>query len=119
MAIKPITETLLKIAGGELVAKASEQLNEVVNAVDNLGGSGTVTIKLTIKQTKAGVVMVNGKSTFTKPENPMDSLMFVTPEGNLEDENPNNRVKDVKVIEDKGNLVSMVPLRKEDVVDVY
>lgn len=50
MAIKPITETLLKIAGGELVAKASEQLNEVVNAVDNLGGSGTVTIKLTINR---------------------------------------------------------------------
>lgn len=119
MAIKPITETLLKIAGGELVAKASEQLNEVVNAVDNLGGSGTVTIKLTIKQTKAGVVMVNGKSTFTKPENPMDSLMFVTPEGNLEDENPNNRVTDVKVIEDKGSLISLVPVQEKEAVSIY
>nr|DAW64236.1 MAG TPA: hypothetical protein [Caudoviricetes sp.] len=63
--------------------------------------------------------MVNGKSTFTKPENPMDSLMFVTPEGNLEDENPNNRVKDVKVIEDKGNLVSLVPAQEKEAVSIY
>ena len=49
----------------------------------------------------------------------MDSLMFVTPEGNLEDENPNNRVTNVKVIEDKGGLVSLVPVQEKEAVSIY
>lgn len=101
MSVRPITDVLRQIAGGEFINKASDMMNELVKAVDDSGKQGSITLKITVKKaTKSGAMTVTGKSTLTKPlEDPMEVLLFATPEGNLTADNPNQQKLDLKKVE--------------------
>lgn len=85
MAIKPITETLQHVRGGMLIIEASEQLAEVVRAVETTGKAGEITIKLQVKKlSRSGALEIIDKLTSKVPqEAPLTTMLYPTPEGNL------------------------------------
>lgn len=101
MSVRPITDTLRQIAGGEFIDKSSDMMAELVRAVDEQGGQGSITLKITVKRATAnGAMTVTGKATLSKPaEAPMEALLFVTPEGNLVPDNPNQQKLNLKTVD--------------------
>ncbi len=95
-----ITETMNSIGRGSFLAKATVELQELVRLVNDTGKAGTLTLTITVKQaSSSGAMTISGKSTLKKPpEEPMETLLFATPEGNLVADNPNQRKLDLKVI---------------------
>lgn len=86
---RPITDTLRHIEGGCFMDSASEQLAELVQAVESTGKAGSITLKIDLRRATAGALAVKGKITVKKPESaPMEALLFPTPEGNLLTEDP-------------------------------
>lgn len=75
MSVRPITDTLRQIAGGEFIDKSSDMMAELVRAVDEQGGQGSITLKITVKRaTASGAMTVTGKATLSKPaEAPMEA----------------------------------------------
>lgn len=98
--IRPITDTLRHIGGGTLIDEASDKLATLVAAVDSQGGTGKITIELSIKKaTRGGAMHLTGQVKVTKPkELPMEALMFATPEGNLVADDPNQMKLDLKTV---------------------
>ena len=75
MSVRPITDTLRHIGGGVFIDTASDKLAELVAAVDS-----------------------TGKVKITKPaEEPMEAMLFATPEGNLVADDPHQQKLDLKV----------------------
>lgn len=101
MSVRPITDVLRQIAGGSMLDHASDQFAELVRAIDTNGGSGKVTVELTVKKaSRAGAMLVTGKSTLKKPaDDPMEALLFATPEGNLVADDPRQQKLDLKQVE--------------------
>ncbi|KIP13414.1 hypothetical protein KY49_686 [Burkholderia sp. MSHR3999] len=101
MSVRPITDTLRQIAGGHLLDTASDQLADLVRVVDSNGGSGKLTIELTVKKaTRGGAMLVTGKSTLKKPaDEPLEAMLFATPEGNLITDDPRQQKLDLKRVE--------------------
>lgn len=99
MAIKPITETLRHIRGGQLIDEASELLAQVVKAVETTGKSGELIIKLQVKRlSRSGALEVVDKVTHKVPtESPITTMMYPTPEGNLITEDPRQQKLDLKI----------------------
>lgn len=100
MAIKPITEMLQHVRGGMLLVEASDQLAEVVKAVESTGKSGEVTIKLQIKKlSRSGALEIIDKLTYKVPaESPLTTMMYPTPEGNLLTQDPRQQKLDLKAV---------------------
>lgn len=101
MSVRPITDTLRQIAGGSLLDRSSEQFAELVRAIDENGGSGKLLIELTIKKaSRGGAMLVTGKSTLKKPaDEPMEAMLFATPEGNLVADDPRQQKLDLKRVD--------------------
>ncbi|MFP3564736.1 hypothetical protein [Paraburkholderia sp. SIMBA_030] len=101
MSVRPITDTLRQIAGGMLLDHAGEQFAELVRAIDANGGTGKLTIELTVKKaSRGGAMLVTGKSTSKKPaDEPMEAMLFATPEGNLVADDPRQAKLDLKRVE--------------------
>lgn len=101
MSVRPITDTLRQIAGGTLIDHSSEQFAELVRAIDESGGTGKITIELTVKKaSRGGAMLVTGKSTLKKPaDEPMEAMLFATPEGNLVADDPRQQKLDLKRID--------------------
>ncbi|MFT3758466.1 hypothetical protein [Thauera sp.] len=99
MAARPITDTLRHIGGGIFIDIASDKMNELVNAVSDSGKSGKLTLDITVKKaTRGGAMHITGKVTMKKPaEEPMEAMLFATPEGNLVADDPNQTKLDLKV----------------------
>lgn len=97
---RPITDTLRHIGGGVFIDTASEKLAELVAAVDSSGKPGKITMDITVKKaTRGGAMHVTGKLRVTKPaEEPMEAMLFATPEGNLVVEDPHQQKLDLKQI---------------------
>lgn len=89
--IRPITDTLRQIGGGALIDEASDKLAALVTAIGESGGTGKLTLELSIKKaTRGGAMHITGAIKMTKPKDlPMEALMFATPEGNLVVDDPN------------------------------
>lgn len=99
MAARPITDTLRLIDGGVFVDIASDKLNDLVKAVDETGKTGTLTIKLDLKRAREGAVNITPTVVAKLPEKKADpSLLWVTVEGNLTLENPNQQRLDLRPV---------------------
>ena len=98
--IRPITDTLRHIGGGVFIDTASDKLAELVAAVDQSGKSGKITLDITVKKaTRGGAMLLSGKVRMTKPaDEPLEAMLFATPEGNLVTEDPNQKTLDLKVV---------------------
>ena len=99
MSARQITDTLRHIGGGALLDAASDKLAELVAAVDSTGKTGSITLTITVKKaTRGGAMLLAGKVKLTRPpEEPMEAMLFATPEGNLIAEDPHQKKLDLKV----------------------
>lgn len=92
--IRPITDTLRHIGGGVFVDTASDKLAELVSAVDSTGKAGRLDLTITVKKaSRGGAMLLVGKVRLTKPaEEPMEAMLFATPEGNLVVDDPHQQI---------------------------
>lgn len=90
MSARPITDTLRHIGGGVFIDTASDKLAELVASVDATGKAGRIDLTINVKKaTRGGAMHISGKVKLTKPaEEPMEALLFATPEGNLVADDP-------------------------------
>ena len=99
MAVRPITDTLRYLQGGSFIDMASEQLAELVSAVDATGKGGKITLEISVRKMSKGACGVRGKIKLSKPmEAPDDTLMFPTPEGNLLTQDPRQQSLELKEV---------------------
>ena len=96
--------TLNQLLHGATSEELSENLSNCVEAVRNTGKQATLTLKLTVKPIGQGTGQyeIRDKITAAIPE--LDrgmTLMFGTPEGNLEREDPRQKNLELKAVEDK------------------
>lgn len=101
MATRPITDTLRHIGGGVFIDTASDKMAELVNAVDSTGKAGKLTLEVKVKKaTRGGAMHITGTMKLTKPaEEPMEAMLFATPEGNLVTDDPHQQKLDLKSVE--------------------
>jgi len=101
MSIRPITDTLRQLQGGQFIDECSEQLAALVKGVDETGKAGKLTITLALKKS-AGAIAIEAEVKAKTPEQRPDSdLLWPTVEGNLSVDNPNQRKLDLRVAEPK------------------
>jgi len=98
--IRPITDTLRHIGGGVFVDVASDKLAELVNAVDSTGKAGRLDLTITVKKaSRGGAMLLVGQVKLKKPpEDPMETMLFATPEGNLVVDDPHQQRLDLKTV---------------------
>lgn len=99
MGARPITDTLRHIGGGVFIDLASDKMNELVTAVSESGKAGKLTLEVSVKKaTRGGAMHITGKLSLKKPaEEPMEAMLFATPEGNLVADDPKQTKLDLKV----------------------
>ncbi|WP_169294637.1 hypothetical protein [Advenella sp. EE-W14] len=100
MAQIPFEQTIQRIRSGMLCLEATEQLAQVVKAVEETGKPGELNIKITIKRLgRSGALDISDKVTSKVPkEQPITTMMFVSPEGNLLTEDPRQSKLDLKTV---------------------
>ena len=98
--IRPITDTLRHIGGGVFIDIASDKLAELVAAVDATGKSGSIDLKIKMKKaTRGGAMHITGTVKLNKPaEEPMEAMLFATPDGNLPVDDPNQQKLDLRSV---------------------
>ena len=130
----PFSEQVKMIRGGELDAELSEKLAECVTAVDQQGGTATLTLKITVKRSgqNSGYFKVAASAETKLPKvEPMESILYGTQDGTLWEDNPKQtrlfdtvqRIgEDVRETVEKigGRIVRPVEVTREttDVVEV-
>ena len=79
---------------------ASDKLAELVAAVDSSGKSGRIDLSINVKKaTRGGAMILTGKVKVTKPaDEPMEAMLFATPEGNLVADDPHQQKLDLKSV---------------------
>lgn len=100
LGTRPITDTIRHIGGGVFIDTASEKLKELVAAVDASGKPGKINLAITIKKTtRGGAMHVSGTVSVTKPpEEPLECMLFATPEGNLVADDPKQTKLDLRSV---------------------
>ena len=100
MSTRPITDTLRHIGGGTFIDMASDKMNELVAAVDASGKTGKLTMEIKVKKaTRGGAMHITGTLRLTKPaEEPMEAMLFATPEGNLVADDPHQKTLELKPV---------------------
>lgn len=117
MAIKPITETLRHVRGGQMIDEASDMLAEVVRAVETTGKAGELVIRLQVKKlSRSGALEIIDKVTHKVPsEAPLTTMMFPTPEGNLITDDPRQHKLDLRTVRIAGAAdVTPINTKEED-----
>jgi hypothetical protein len=101
MSVRPITDVLRHISRGALIDHASDQFADLVRTIDANGGTGKLTLELNVKKaSRGGAMLVTGKSTLKKPaDEPMEAMLFATPEGNLVADDPRQQKLDLKRVD--------------------
>lgn len=86
---RPFTDTLGALRFGTLNEDLSKSLNELVQACSSTGKTGELTLKIKLKPGKGGQIEVFDDIKLNAPkEERGSSIMFATPEGNLQREDP-------------------------------
>jgi len=86
---RPFTDTLNALRFGTLNDDLSTALNDLVTACSNTGKVGELTLKIKLKPGKGGQIEVFDDIKVNAPkEERGSSIMFATPEGNLQREDP-------------------------------
>lgn len=89
MAIRPFTDLLVTLRYGELLEELSQALNDLTNACAETGSKGALTLTLKLRPSKGGAIEISDEVKVKKPSFERGStLMFPTPEGNLQREDP-------------------------------
>lgn len=104
-----IIETIRRIGGGAFLAQLNDELAELVKKVDASDKNGALTLTIGVKKaTKSGAMTIVGKSTLKNPpEEPMEALLFATPDGNLVPDNPHQQKLDLKVVSNPKAKIAM------------
>lgn len=86
---RPFTDTLGQLRFGTLNDDLSAALNELVTACSNTGKVGELKLSIKLKPGKGGQIEVFDDIQVKAPkEERGSSIMFATPEGNLQREDP-------------------------------
>ena len=86
---RPFTDTLNALRYGTLNDDLSTALNELVDKCSATGKVGELTLKIKLKPGKGGQIEVFDDIKVSAPkEERGSSIMFVSPEGNLQREDP-------------------------------
>jgi hypothetical protein len=110
MSVKPISDTLRLLHGGLFLDECSHTLADAVKAVDETGKPAKVTITLELKKVH-GALSVSSNVTSKTPEPKPDADMFwPTVEGNLSQQNPNQRSLDLRSVDTDAGEIRMVDL---------
>lgn len=89
MGYRPFTDTLNTLRFGTLNDDMSQALQELTNKCADTGKAGTLTLTLSLKPGKGGQIEVFDEIKLKLPKEEKGStLMFATPEGNLQREDP-------------------------------
>lgn len=89
MSARPFTDTLTALRRGELVDELADALNELTTACTDTGKVGTLTMTIKLKPGNAGQIEVVDEVKLKLPAPTKGStLMFATPEGNLQRTDP-------------------------------
>jgi len=75
-----------------------------LDVVDSTGKSGSIDLKIKMKKaTRGGAMHITGTVKLNKPaEEPMEAMLFATPEGNLTVDDPHQQKLDLKSIDSDG-----------------
>lgn len=83
-------EFLQSFRRGDLLHACDQRMTELVEAVSETGGSGTLTLKIPFKVNKAGQLECHPEVAVKKPQPAMGTgIYFATPEGRLTRRDPN------------------------------
>jgi hypothetical protein len=88
------TSTLNTMDYGVTPTELSDDLAELLRAVQDTGKQGTLTLKLTVKPESlaTGQVAIIADTSLKAPQLPRDkAFMFMTPDGNLQREDPRQK----------------------------
>jgi hypothetical protein len=89
---KPFNDTLVQLRFGELHEELTDAMNELVSTVDKTQKGGKLVLTLTLKPGKGGQIELVDDLKVTLPKQEKgSSIMFATPEGNLQREDPRQR----------------------------
>lgn len=91
---RPFPDTLRDLRGGETLEDLAAKLQELVHAVQSTAGGGSITLVIEVKPAKGSseAVIVTDHIKSKLPQlRAQGTLMFPTPEGNLQRNNPNQR----------------------------
>ena len=83
-------EFLHSFRRGELLAESDRQLAELMEAIHQSGGSGTLTLKLPFKVNKAGQIECDPQVTVAKPKRQLGTgIYYLTDDARLTRRDPN------------------------------
>lgn len=86
---QPFIKMLSDLRYGTLLDDLTEKMQEVVNACYDTGKRGSLTLTINVVPGKGGEVVISDKIVAKAPEHEAaSSVMFVTPEGNLQRSDP-------------------------------
>lgn len=89
MPARPFTDLLTALRFGELHEELTDKLNELVTTCTDTGKAGTLTLTLKLKPSKGGAIEISDDVKTKLPSfEHASTLMFPTPEGNLQREDP-------------------------------
>ncbi len=98
--MKPFTDTLNALRFGSLSDELTAKLNQLTAACTETGRGGAITVTLALKPGKGGQVEVFDDVKLKLPkEERGSSIMFATPEGNLQREDPRQKKLDLRQVE--------------------
>lgn len=101
---KPITDVLGELEGGRYIRELTKALTEITNAVRETRKDGTLTLKLKIKPTGQGSVLVASTFDAKVPEHDrLETTFFLTPSGALMRDDPNQERLPLRAVEDEQN----------------
>ena len=101
MSVKNFCDTLEQIRYGELLQELSRELNTLTRACTETNKAGSISLTLKLKPGKSGQIELSDTVTVKAPEFERSStLMFATPEFNLQREDPRQlRIDELRTIE--------------------
>lgn len=86
---KPFNDTLVQLRFGELHSELTDAINEIVHKVASTQKAGKLTLTLAFKAGKGGQIEIVDEMKVTLPKEEKGStIMFATPEGNLQRQDP-------------------------------
>jgi hypothetical protein len=83
-------ELLQSLRRGELIAQADDKLTQVITAMRETGGNGTLTIKMPFKMNKAGQIECTPEVAAKIPTKPIGTgIFYASDDGKLSRRDPN------------------------------
>lgn len=107
--VKNFCDTLEQIRYGELIKELSRELNALTRACSETGKAGTMSLTLKLKPGKSGQIELADTVVVKAPEFERGStLMFATPEFNLQREDPRQlRIDELRTISIENNPTNL------------